>query len=395
VLKGFAARVEGTFGWATGNPVAALGVAGVLVFGLLRLAYYLFYRHLGVTPEDAGFGYSETLIDASFVTLGLLVIALVGLAGVALPATLGILLVGIPIAIAAIVVSIVLYFVFIALWIVAFLSALVPGVSNQILSGAFDPVGSAITKAGDRLAWSLRLIRRALLSLSGSERRPLRVVAITSAFLLAIVGIGAYVAVSADRNGEAAAHGKSTKGVRPFGIPLLDVRAETAMVSWVGGSKKPDTFRSCLTYLGQSESNAVFFDVAGRHPLRLPASNVTVSTGPCVRPWLNSYKAVELPKSKMAYRVYGGESQRKGPWVTPAAPKNEESARAQLALPPTNTAQCVVTLRIPAGTEVRMGHTGPGFDEPGGGPQIEIIGSLNGVKYLRDGALSPGRGPCP
>jgi hypothetical protein len=59
--------------WALANPIAALTLTGLVVYGFLRLSASLFYGRLGVTPEEVGLGYVQTLAQ-SF--LGLIVVAL-------------------------------------------------------------------------------------------------------------------------------------------------------------------------------------------------------------------------------------------------------------------------------------------------------------------------------
>jgi hypothetical protein len=396
VLESLAARIEGAVGWAVRNPVAVIGVAGVVVFGLLRLVYYVFYRHLGVTPEDAGFGYSDTLIDASLVALGLAVAGVLALAGLSILAVVLILSMGVGAAlVVAGVVALVLVAFVVPVFLLGGLVVWLPSVSAPLVETGFSIFDSLVSSAGDWLAWSLAAIRRYLLWLMGSERRPLRTVTLTGAVVLTVVGLGVCLTIRADRAGTAAARGTPTDGVHLLGIPLLDVRAESATVSWVGGSSKPGAFTSCLVYLGRAESVAVFYDVPGKHPLRLPSGNVTFSKAPCAYPWLNSFRTVKLQKRRIAYRVYGGGSNREGFWATPTAPATSDAARKRLALPPINSAHCLVTVQIAAGTTIRVGHVGPAFDEPGGAGQIEIVKPRSGVRYLDDASLPPADGPCP
>jgi len=116
---------------------------------------------------------------------------------------------------------------------------------------------------------------------------------------------------------------------------------------------------------------------------------------PTTTPWLNSYRQGKLKKARIAYRVYGGGSQRSGKWVTTMSPQRQNSAQAGLALPLENSASCVVRVRIPAGTSVRIGHAGPSFGAPGRWSQIQILVAPKPVTYFADRPLPPAEGPCP
>jgi hypothetical protein len=112
-------------------------------------------------------------------------------------------------------------------------------------------------------------------------------------------------------------------------------------------------------------------------------------------PWLNSFRLRKLKQAQTGYRVYGAGSQRMGQWVTTTLPQSEELAREGLALPPGNSAKCIVTVRLTAGTSVRIGHVGPAFGEPGGLAQIQVVSAKRAVTYSADRPLPPSKGPCP
>ena len=44
--------------------VPALGAFGILLYGILRLAYVFFYLQLRTTPEEVGYGYSQILSES-------------------------------------------------------------------------------------------------------------------------------------------------------------------------------------------------------------------------------------------------------------------------------------------------------------------------------------------
>jgi hypothetical protein len=55
--------------WIAGNPIPAVTLAGLMLYGSLRLANGIFYYRLGFRPEEVGLGYAETISGA----VGLLV----------------------------------------------------------------------------------------------------------------------------------------------------------------------------------------------------------------------------------------------------------------------------------------------------------------------------------
>jgi hypothetical protein len=64
-------------GWATGNPIGFLTVTGLAAYGVVRLASWLFYRPLNVTPEEVGIGYQEALAQPALaLLLGLVVFSI-------------------------------------------------------------------------------------------------------------------------------------------------------------------------------------------------------------------------------------------------------------------------------------------------------------------------------
>jgi hypothetical protein len=111
--------------------------------------------------------------------------------------------------------------------------------------------------------------------------------------------------------------------------------------------------------------------------------------------WLHGYDQITTGEPIVAYRVYGGASDRRGSWATDDEPRSRFEATAELALPPGNLARCVATITIHPGTTVRIGRVAPMFGYPGGAGQLQIIGPGEGVTYETDRALPPSEGPCP
>jgi len=73
------------------------------------------------------------------------------------------------------------------------------------------------------------------------------------------------------------------------------------------------------------------------------------------------------------YRVWGGDSNQIGAWLSATRPANAASARASLALPPQNTAEYVSEVTVPAGTRLQIGIAGKHFGQPGGGVQVMLL----------------------
>lgn len=64
---------ERIWAWAKTNPLPALTILGVALYGLLRLPYSVYYGSLGASPEEVGLSYAETLARS---TAGIAVAAL-------------------------------------------------------------------------------------------------------------------------------------------------------------------------------------------------------------------------------------------------------------------------------------------------------------------------------
>jgi hypothetical protein len=60
------------------QPGAVITLMGLITYGVLRAVYGLFYARLGVTPEEVGLGYADTLEQS---VVGLVIVALISAAG--------------------------------------------------------------------------------------------------------------------------------------------------------------------------------------------------------------------------------------------------------------------------------------------------------------------------
>jgi hypothetical protein len=72
------------------------------------------------------------------------------------------------------------------------------------------------------------------------------------------------------------------------------------------------------------------------------------------------------------FRVYGGTAKQMGPWWSRSQPSGPLQVKMDMALPPGNTAQNLVRIRVPAGTTICEGPAGANFGHLGGGNQVYI-----------------------
>jgi hypothetical protein len=178
----------------------------------------------------------------------------------------------------------------------------------------------------------------------------------------------------------------------PLVITVLGTIGIFGLADWSQGQRELITLRKDCAAAVKGGAPHACDSVLDKQDRPKPPTSTTTAAG---AGWLNGYRQVRLSRTWIAYRVYGGGSARRGRWATPVKPTSRSSARSSLALPPENTAQCIVRVRIPPHTRVRFGHVGPLFDHPGGGRQIELLGKLTRVEFWRDARLPPSNGPCP
>jgi hypothetical protein len=193
-------------------------VLGVVLYGILRLAYVFFYLQVRTTPEEVGYGYSRVLSES---VVGALELTLIVSLVFAVP------------------------------------TLLVYG--TRALTG-----GRRASARGSRDR--LQAVRNLFLRC---------VVAAAAAVLLSLP-------VLAWWQGGLARDGQAVRNVYFIGIPYLPVLAVQAVpvrVSWVdsGSNRQLDlSKRNCLMYLGQGDGTTVFYDVRSRESLRLPSSGIVV-----------------------------------------------------------------------------------------------------------------------
>ena len=90
--------------------------------------------------------------------------------------------------------------------------------------------------------------------------------------------------------------------------------------------------------------------------------------------WGGAITAGAVPAEGLtAYRVWGGESQQIGSWLSPIMPESSAAARSMLALPEGNSAAWVSKVTLPQGTQIQYGPAASAFGQNGGGTQIQIL----------------------
>lgn len=102
--------------------------------------------------------------------------------------------------------------------------------------------------------------------------------------------------------------------------------------------------------------------------LRMP-SNV-------VNPWAGNVISTTAAENLVMYRVWGGGAGQVGSWLTPVAPVSAEAATASMALLPSNVALLVSKVVVPAGTRFQIGVAAPGFGQPGGAVQVQLLENI-------------------
>jgi hypothetical protein len=85
-----------------------------------------------------------------------------------------------------------------------------------------------------------------------------------------------------------------------------------------------------------------------------------------------AYTTRTLREDLVLRRVYGGDARQLGRYWSRTTYSSPGRARRYLALPPGNTAERVVTIRVPAGTTVHEGKAAASFGHVGGGNQVYI-----------------------
>lgn len=114
------------------------------------------------------------------------------------------------------------------------------------------------------------------------------------------------------------------------------------------------------------------------------------AAGQVVEAWSGPVQEVRTTEVQTMYRVYGGDARQLGAWLAPSRPVSRAQVRADLALPPANTAEFVSVVTVPAGTLMRKGVAAPAFGQPGGGEQVQLMELIPATSFQAPEPLDPG-----
>ena len=201
-----------------------LALAGAVIYAVIRLAYFFFYHRLRTSPEEVGYGYSRILSESVVGAIAFLFV----------------------------------------LFIPIFLISLGASALGALVRGRAGKKESFIWARGStaRALWR----RKALRSL-------------TAALIVIVI---AYPLLGW-RQGVLAQRGITVRNVYFAGIPYLPILPVQAVPARVVPleDRSDDALhllsRTCLLYLGASDGTVVFYDVATRESVRVPASSVSIS----------------------------------------------------------------------------------------------------------------------
>lgn len=120
-----------------------------------------------------------------------------------------------------------------------------------------------------------------------------------------------------------------------------------------------------------------------------PVFAVAPPTAGIVQAWVGTPDDVRTTQAMTLYRVWGGTARQLGAWMSATPPLTSASVRADMALPPQNTAQFWCEVTVPAGTRMRVGVAAPAFDQPGGGRQVELLELIPAAAFGEPHSLAP------
>jgi hypothetical protein len=256
--------------WIVKNPLPTITIGGLLLYGVVRLAYALFYEPLGVTPEDVGLGYQQTLAQS------------------ALAVFLITMLVGIALAVAAATYWVSFFFYYRTAIRMLYRPGQAGGkgmtAKQRIRILEQKELSTESEKEKKALERQIRANRYLdALESRGRSRSP---VMLAFSFVVAFVLASILLITRAHDAASSAKRGRPVRGDHIFGVPFLGIRAERADVVALRGAQSAQrlglTPNHCLLYLGQSSGTTflyAFEPSSGRGTtLRVPSSEVQVST---------------------------------------------------------------------------------------------------------------------
>ncbi|GAA4945978.1 hypothetical protein [Actinoplanes utahensis] len=198
--------------WAVKYASPLLTVAGVLLYGVLRLAYVTFYMQLRATPQEVGYGYVEILSSQLIGTVELVLVVAVLLFG--------------------------------------------PAVAVRGGYGLFRPLRRPWREAAARLAAQCALAAVAL--------------------VLTLLPVAAWLAGTEARKGYLVRNVYLAYLPRIPVLAVQAVPASAAWSAEHPDRLLNLMDRRCLLYLGQNPVTTVFYDVKTRDSLRVPTAQIIV-----------------------------------------------------------------------------------------------------------------------
>jgi hypothetical protein len=246
------------------SPLAALSLAGLVAYGIVRLAYAEFYSAFGLTPEEVGLGYQETIAQAG---LALLLLALLATFG----AGLAILLYGL---------ASVLYF----------------GVLMRLVTGIR---GTPEERRARQYETYLRYTSSRYLSFFATMLDPsvsmgkrilgLRRPAVGGGIVIGSLGVALYLFITAHDAADDVRAGQPVPRPELFGLPFLQIGAERVVIDEVEPrSEKLVSATRCTLYLGQAGGTTFLFfpavDALPAETLRIPPNQVAVHSKVAAKP---------------------------------------------------------------------------------------------------------------
>ncbi|MEU4426003.1 hypothetical protein AB0F81_35740 [Actinoplanes sp. NPDC024001] len=205
--------------WTVRYAVPLISVVGLALYGVLRLAYVLFYAQLRATPQEVGYGYVEILSSQLVGTIELVLVVTI-------------------------------VFLVIACTGHGIRRLVVRMTGRRVRR---NPGRRLVARLVLRCAWAALVV------------------------VLILLPIAAWLEGTEARNGYTIRNVHLAGTVR---IPVLAVQAVPAELAWSVTSPpglQNLMERRCLLFLGQAAGTTVFYDVQTRESLRVPTAQIVVS----------------------------------------------------------------------------------------------------------------------
>ena len=250
---------------------AALAVAAIILYGVLRIAYSVFYHGFGLTPDDLGLGYGDLLVQSAVGTV-LLLVAMLLLASIGALFAVGCMRV---IDRAAGVEGRRLWLVCGGLFGFALVTIASTFTRSQVSSDVFS--GTVVLASVIVVPFGVHALIAGLRGdHAGQWWRGIMVVPVV-VFAFAIWAL--LQKAKDDRARVLSGHPAS---FTLLGFPITSWRAEDATVRWTNAKPASDLTsltNSCLLYLGESGGTAFLYRATTHRLLRISTGNIVIHTG--------------------------------------------------------------------------------------------------------------------